>query len=137
MGVQRSKWKALGETFETRPEPVQLVITSGQWNLDAESAKRSQQVPLRTSKYLNQIANEPSIGLYHVQTHIRKAVPKATKSSEDLKATSDRVSAVMIDTDLSVQTLKTVNRIQSYKNIKGTSRTALMWLEKLNSQTVS
>ncbi len=29
-----------------------------------------------TSDYLTRVANEPSVGLYHVQDHIRRSIPK-------------------------------------------------------------
>lgn len=80
MPLQRNKWKALGEVFEARAEPVQLILqTNTTPTIDTDSAKRIERVNLRLSKYLHQLGNEPSLGLYHVSEHIKKSVPKSVK----------------------------------------------------------
>ncbi len=42
-----------------------------------------QSVNKNLSEYVQLLANEPSIGLFHIQEHIRKSVPKMV----DLKVT--------------------------------------------------
>jgi hypothetical protein len=86
MPLQRTKWKALGEVFETRPEPINLIIPTGtNWTLDNETSKRASQLPLRFSKYVHQLANEPSLGLFHVQAHVKKSVPRCIEVKVKLK----------------------------------------------------
>lgn len=82
MPVRNNKWKSLGEVFETRAESAQLLVATGpHWNLDVETSKKIDRLHINMSKYLHKMSNEPSIGLFHVQEHIRKTVPKyvATK----------------------------------------------------------
>ena len=77
MPVQCNKWKALGEVFETRAESAHLLVSTGpHWNLDNDSVKRLERIHGRISRCTICLANEPSVGLYHVHDHVKRTTPK-------------------------------------------------------------
>lgn len=56
---------------EQQQQQLRPVLT-----LDASTAKLMYQTSQEMSSYIQQVANEPTIGLFHVQDHIRRNIPK-------------------------------------------------------------
>jgi hypothetical protein len=48
----------------------------GKWVVDQATTRKADVVYKKMSSYLHTVANEPTVGLYHIQEHIRRSVPK-------------------------------------------------------------
>ena len=85
------------------------------------------------------MANEPSVGLFHVQEHIRKTVPVMVKmqvserllcgigshqtsqilfTQRDMKTTTQRIDEVKYDTAYSLRTVQGLHGLTTFTNIK-------------------
>mmetsp|Transcript_36809 Transcript_36809/g.63265 ORF Transcript_36809/g.63265 Transcript_36809/m.63265 type:complete len:140 (-) Transcript_36809:13-432(-) len=135
MPVQCNKWRSLGETFETRAESAQLLVSTGpHWNLDVDSAKKIERAHLKMSKFQHQLANEPSLGLFHVQEHIKKSIPKIVVMQKELDTTTGKIKTVTCNVEDATKTITTLTGLQSFKNIKETSTKARQLLEQMTKQ---
>jgi hypothetical protein len=54
-----------------------------------------------------------------------------------MNSTAGRVTAITYDTEYALETVRCLKKIQSYKNIKETSRASLAWLDKLNANNAN
>jgi hypothetical protein len=87
------------------------------------------------------VANEPSIGLYHVSQHVRRSVPKLAELKKDYQSRTQQVVSrnttkkdqsvgpfwsyltilqndVAFDMDFSISTAKSIQGITAFQNIK-------------------
>merc|ERR1712210_232763 len=70
-----------------------------------ETAKRtafekpSRKASQSSASLINVIANEPTIGMYRIQEHIRKTVPKIEKETERFQRIASRFDNVCITLD--------------------------------------
>merc|ERR1711879_947966 len=126
------KWKSMGEVFETRAESAQLLVSTGpHWNLDVDSVKKIDRMHLNMSKYLHRMSNEPSLGLFHVQEHIRRTVPKIVTLKKDLDTSNAKVSSMTYDIEDSSKIVNTLKGLESFRNIKKTGARAQELLQQL------
>ena len=72
------------------------------------------------SEYFHRLANEPSIGLHHVTTHMyNKGVPRIVQAKEDLqKSTAECDNAVAYDVTESLRSVKAMQELVALKNTK-------------------
>jgi len=85
--------------------------------LDTETSDRLLRANRNASEYLNLLANEPSVGLYHVQTHIQKSVPKIVNQKKDVNSQTKQVTDAYYDLDFSAKTIKELQENTTFSNI--------------------
>ena len=77
------------------------------------------------NKTLHIIANEPSLGLYRIQQHVRKTLPKLNSSAQSLDISNKELNGLVYDTEFSIQTVKEITRSAStFENIEELLRQA-------------
>ena len=62
------------------------------------------------NKTLHIIANEPSLGLYRIQQHVRKTIPKVTNCSQSVDASQKELNGLVYDTEFSIQAVKDITK---------------------------
>jgi len=58
------------------------------------------------------------LGLYHVQEHIRRTIPRNTELKREIKKKYQAVEAATYDLDFSLQTVKSLHDLVTFKDIK-------------------
>ncbi|KAN0024753.1 hypothetical protein ACTFIV_009162 [Dictyostelium citrinum] len=99
--------------------------------LDASTAKLMYQTSQEMSSYIQQIANEPTIGLFHVQDHIRRNIPKNVELKKNIKALGEKIEEKSFDIDYSTKTIKTFSEIQTFSNISSLLQQSIERANKL------
>ena len=90
------------------------------WKLDPTSVAKTHEVCAEVSEYFHRMANEPSIGLYHVTTHMfNKGIPRVQSVKEDLqKCTKDCDNALAYDVTESLRSVRAMHELVALKNTK-------------------
>eukprot|EP00026_Physarum_polycephalum_P015860 Phypoly_transcript_16650.p1 GENE.Phypoly_transcript_16650~~Phypoly_transcript_16650.p1 ORF type:complete len:241 (+),score=35.44 Phypoly_transcript_16650:128-850(+) len=78
------------------------------------------------------LANEPSVGLYHVQEHIRKTIPKNTEMKREIRKKYQNIEAMTYDVNFSIQTVKSLHDLTTFQTIKETMDNCINMLNSLN-----
>ena len=60
------------------------------------------------SAYLLSCANEPTVGLYYIEEHVKLTLPGLLETDQELKFTSERVKNALLDVRKTVQDVKEV-----------------------------
>jgi len=84
------------------------------------------------SEYLHLLANEPSIGLYHVQEHIRRSVPKLVQMKTDLKQKCQVIDEASFDVDYTLLTVKSLHGMTTFGNVKAVLDAAIQTTDSIN-----
>ncbi|KAN0021918.1 hypothetical protein ACTFIU_004063 [Dictyostelium citrinum] len=111
---------------EQQQQQLRPVLT-----LDASTAKLMYQTSQEMSSYIQQIANEPTIGLFHVQDHIRRNIPKNVELKKNIKALGEKIEEKSFDIDYSTKTIKTFSEIQTFSNISSLLQQSIERANKL------
>ena len=73
----------------------------------------------RINKTLHVIANEPSLGLYRIQEHVRKTIPKLSNCVISLDTSDKQLHGLVYDTQFAIQTVKEIDKSEStFENIE-------------------
>jgi len=86
--------------------------------ISAHTAQKISKVSKTLSEYLHYLANEPSIGLYQVQEHIRRTIPRNSELKSELKKRYQAVDAVTYDVNFSLQIVKGLHDLTTFVDIK-------------------
>jgi hypothetical protein len=70
------------------------------------------------SQFLYNLANEPSIGLYHVNDHVRRTVPRLVTVRKDIDHQKVEMDKSSCDVDEILPTVRTISGLESFKSIK-------------------
>ena len=106
-------------------------------NQEASSARQKFEVKSKRccdgiNKTLHILANEPSLGLYRVQEHVRKTMPKLSNCVDRMETSDQQLHGLVYDTQFAIQTVKEIEKSeQTFENIehllkKATSSSALI-----------
>jgi len=87
-------------------------------HLDEDTTNRVIRGSKKMSEYLHHLANEPSIGLYHVCDHVSRTVPKSVETKKSLKATNKTVEDLNYDMDYTIRTVRNLHDLDTFKNIR-------------------
>eukprot|EP01123_Difflugia_compressa_P006303 TRINITY_DN1848_c0_g1_i1.p1 TRINITY_DN1848_c0_g1~~TRINITY_DN1848_c0_g1_i1.p1 ORF type:complete len:236 (-),score=67.13 TRINITY_DN1848_c0_g1_i1:160-801(-) len=103
-------------------------------HLDEDTTNRLLRGSRKMSEYLHTLANEPSIGLYHVCDHISRNVPKTVETKKSLKATNKKVEDLNYDMDHTIRTVRNLNELDTFKNIKQLLNDSITTLEQIKQK---
>jgi len=84
------------------------------------------------SEYFHYLANEPSIGLYHVQEHVRKTIPRNSELKKDLKKKSQLLEEVTYDVDYSLSAVRGLVDLTTFTNIKALIEQSVATLHQMS-----
>ncbi|EFA83266.1 hypothetical protein PPL_04056 [Heterostelium album PN500] len=98
---------------QQQQQPTQVVPLT----LDANTADSIFKANKKISDYVHQIANEPSVGMYHVQEHIRKTIPKNVAIKKEIRELDTHIEELMYNVDDSSATIQSIAEIQTFNHI--------------------
>lgn len=70
------------------------------------------------SQFLYNLANEPSVGLYHVNDHIRRTVPRIVETRKQLDFQSVELDKSSCDIDEILPNVRTIGSLTSFKSMQ-------------------
>jgi hypothetical protein len=73
-----------------------------------QQARSEVVVAAKVSDCVVRIANEPTVGLYYVQEHVRAAVPGIIETQETLLSEARNMQTFCIDADLALQSVRSM-----------------------------
>jgi hypothetical protein len=86
----------------------------------------------KLSECLHLAANEPSLGLYRLQEHIRHAVPDSVERKRQLMNIQQRVQGLGYDADYAVKTLQSLSGMQYFTGVQQQLKKAIDLKRNLN-----
>jgi BLOC-1 related complex subunit 8 len=75
-------------------------------------------VTKKFTEYLHVLSNEPSVGLFHIQEHIKKTIPRSVEIKREMKKKYQAVESTTYDVDFSIQTVKSLHDLVTFQSIK-------------------
>lgn len=110
---------------------IQLVNTY-EWSVDPFTEKMTRQACADLSDYIVRLANEPSLGLHHVTTHIHhKAVPRMAAARDSLQAATREAEAASYDVSDSTRSVRAMQELVALKNTKDAIARSIMLVEQM------
>ena len=83
------------------------------------------------SEYMHRLANEPSLGLYHIHQHSRKAVPRMVVVSKQMKELEQKTSTSILDVEDSTKVITCLNQSESFKKISDSLSNSIELIKKI------
>eukprot|EP01124_Arcella_intermedia_P033282 TRINITY_DN7933_c0_g1_i1.p1 TRINITY_DN7933_c0_g1~~TRINITY_DN7933_c0_g1_i1.p1 ORF type:complete len:208 (-),score=59.09 TRINITY_DN7933_c0_g1_i1:77-664(-) len=122
-GLNRTDYEAIRREAEEKLEaerppllkspPLKVVH-----HLDEDTKTRALRGSRKMSEYLHHLANEPSIGLYHVCDHIIRNVPRSVETKKILKTSNKSVEDLNYDMDFTIRTVRNLHDLDTFTNLK-------------------
>ena len=103
-------------------------------NLPSPVKERVTKASKRVTEYAHQLANEPSVGLFHVQTHLSKAVPKIVEAKGEIEKGQRAGQDLLAFIDDSRETVQTLDSLQTFNSIEEKVRSSIALLEELTAK---
>ena len=85
----------------------------------------------RVTEFSHLLANEPSVGLYHVQIHLGKAVPKIAEVQGHIERAQKTGQDLLSAVDDSRETAKTLDSLATFDSIERHVLQSITLLEDL------
>jgi hypothetical protein len=101
--------------------------------IDSDSKTRVQKISKSTEDYLYRLANEPSLGLYHVQEHVHKCVPRLVDLQKELRKTRQQIDEVTYDIDYTLTTVQDLEGLPTFQSINQLMHSSIAMLNDINS----
>ncbi|XP_062507729.1 BLOC-1-related complex subunit 8 homolog [Corticium candelabrum] len=102
-------------------------------DIDNEAERKVKKVTDKLSECLHLAANEPSLGLYRLQEHVRRAVPDSVERKRQLKNIQQRAQGLGYDADYAVKTLQSLSGMTHFRGVQEQLKKAIEFKRKLNA----
>jgi hypothetical protein len=116
---QGTQSREISKTYhESSPSPSS---NSGQkvvYYLDEDTTERVLNANRRTIEFLQDLVNEPSIGLFHVNTHIQRSGPRLVNIKKQLKKDMHLLDDLTYDVDSNLVVVRSLHSLGSFSKIK-------------------
>mmetsp|Transcript_26784 Transcript_26784/g.74864 ORF Transcript_26784/g.74864 Transcript_26784/m.74864 type:complete len:115 (-) Transcript_26784:26-370(-) len=99
------------------------------WTLDDTTKEQCEKVCHKSSVYIGKLGNEPSIGLYQIQKHVRTSTSSYQPVKRELARMEKETNDALIDLDYATMTLRDWSSISSFDNIKESLLSSIATLE--------
>nr|CAB3226086.1 protein MEF2BNB homolog [Phallusia mammillata] len=100
---------------------------------DRELEEKSRRCCDGINKTIHLIANEPSMGLYRIQQHIHKALPKCVECQRSVSSDSARLKTLAFDVTEATSVLQSIEKTQeTFNSIESTLRKAVTSAAMIN-----
>ena len=123
-------------TASSRKESEESKTMSGdgatRLTLDSTSQIQTVKLQSHSSSYIKKLANEPSIGLFEVQEHVHRAVPRQADTVRKLDKCRQGLSDAAYDVDYSIITVKSWQEMVAFQRIKRMMSASIMSLEMMS-----
>eukprot|EP01122_Echinamoeba_exundans_P006205 TRINITY_DN1703_c0_g1_i1.p2 TRINITY_DN1703_c0_g1~~TRINITY_DN1703_c0_g1_i1.p2 ORF type:complete len:204 (-),score=28.70 TRINITY_DN1703_c0_g1_i1:1655-2233(-) len=104
----------LAEYTSIRPRATEKSFTR---TLDPDTIERINRANKKLSLILYHLANEPSVGLYHVNEHVSRSVPRVVNMKNQLKSKIKPVADLSIDMDSTIDTVNSLSKLNTFASI--------------------
>eukprot|EP01126_Amoeba_proteus_P047701 TRINITY_DN5465_c0_g1_i12.p1 TRINITY_DN5465_c0_g1~~TRINITY_DN5465_c0_g1_i12.p1 ORF type:complete len:321 (-),score=61.35 TRINITY_DN5465_c0_g1_i12:142-1104(-) len=102
-------------------------------HLDHETASKVTDASAKMSELLHIMANEPSVGLYHVSNHVIKSVPRCVETKNQLKESTKSIKELNYDMDSTLVTIQELKDLNTFNNIRELLSSSISIVEKINN----
>jgi hypothetical protein len=109
----RSKKHIVNGPYKLRP-PVKISTKT----IDTDTIGRLNKANQRMSQFLYNLANEPSVGLYHVNDHIRRTVPRLVTSRQEIHHHKVEMDKTSCDIEEILPTVRTIGSLTAFKSMQ-------------------
>ncbi|XP_022780074.1 BLOC-1-related complex subunit 8 homolog isoform X3 [Stylophora pistillata] len=92
-----------------------------------------------TEKFLENIhmmLNEPSVGLYRVQEHVRRSLPQLVDKKIEMQSLQKKVQGISYDVDYSLKTVQSMQNISHFTIIQECLKSAIASKKNLDFKKV-
>lgn len=98
-----------------------------------EVSERVGRIAQRSSEFVQVLANEPSVGLYHVHEHVLRCLPKWNELQAGLAEHTGTLDRHRLDVEFSVGVVNQIVALQSFAGLAALSRRSLQLAEQLRA----
>lgn len=98
-----------------------------------EVSERVGRISQRSSEFVQVLANEPSVGLYHVHEHVLRCLPKWNELQSGLAEHTNTLDRHRLDVEFSVGVVNQIVGLQSFAGLAALSRRSLQLAEQLRA----
>mmetsp|Transcript_43693 Transcript_43693/g.61401 ORF Transcript_43693/g.61401 Transcript_43693/m.61401 type:complete len:140 (-) Transcript_43693:63-482(-) len=110
------------------------MATKDGYSLDEESTGCSRKAIGKASQCVGKLANEPTIGLYHVQQHTRSTIRSYIPIKNELRQINTKTDDALFDVDYSIMTMKEWHSLETFMRIERKMSQTMSILEDLNKK---
>eukprot|EP00118_Oscarella_pearsei_P022542 m.261773 g.261773 ORF g.261773 m.261773 type:complete len:210 (+) comp40449_c1_seq4:32-661(+) len=82
--------------------------------IDQKTEKKVKQVSDKVSECLQIVANEPSLGLFRLQEHVRRSILTLVTLKKDVNHVKQKVQGLVYDAEYGLKTLESMQGIESF-----------------------
>ncbi|XP_065830491.1 uncharacterized protein [Oscarella lobularis] len=104
--------------------------------IDPKTEKKVKQVSDKVSECLHIVANEPSLGLYRLQEHVRRSVPALVSVKKEVNGAKEKVQGLVYDAEYGIKTLETMSGIESFSAVQEHLKAAIDYKRRLNAKRI-
>ncbi|XP_039267043.2 BLOC-1-related complex subunit 8-like [Styela clava] len=121
---------------------IQPMAASMQHRPERELDLKVKRASVGVNETVHMIANEPSLGLYRIQQHVKKTLPRVVNASNDMKKTNDQIKGLVYDANYATDAIGSIiNSSEAFSNIEkllreSTSNAAIVKMKKSTSAHV-
>jgi len=88
------------------------------YQLDKSTQTYIEKANKKISSYIRNIANEPSLGLFFVQNHVKLSIPRFVEMKKEVKKKTAASEAVQVDLNFSHTVVKGIGEMKTFISIK-------------------
>ncbi|XP_002165287.2 BLOC-1-related complex subunit 8 homolog isoform X1 [Hydra vulgaris] len=101
-------------------------------HLDPEKDYKVRRITSLVNESIHIAANEPSLGLYRIQEHVKRTLPHLVKRKKELSSINTRIQDASYDLGLSLEVIESISQIKHFTRIKEALQNAISYKIKLN-----
>lgn len=102
--------------------------------LDPETHYKVRKITSKVNDSFQMLANEPSLGLYRIQEHIRRTTPALVERKKELETNKKKIDGATYDLDYSMSAVEVIGKIKQFTNISEALKCAIEMKQKLDER---
>lgn len=123
-----------GDSQLTEATILQLTRGQYEWTVDPVTARLTQQTCALASDYLHRLANEPTVGMHHITTHVlHKGIPRLRETTASMLRTAKEADAASDDVTDMTRTVRGMHELVALKNTKDAIARSIALVEAMLS----
>jgi hypothetical protein len=126
---QSSKQRAQGDASAASS----TLLSSAGDDAREEVAERVARATQRGSEFVQALANEPSVGLFHVQAHVLRTLPKWTELQRELSEHVALLDRHRLDVEYSTGVVEQIVELNSFAALLALSRRSVELVDQLRA----
>lgn len=104
---------------------------------DPDLSSRAESLTKCINDFASQLANEPSLGMYRINEHVRVTAPKIRDKEKKLNAVHQRMKGCTFDVEYDCDAVKSMKGIHQFDSISEKVKKAIELKKGLNERAVS